>query len=1268
MRASLVPGFILDQRRSGASGGRFEAAVLFLDISGFTKLTDELRTHGVEGAEVLGQILADSFGPVADLVAAHGGIIPLYAGDALAAVFPGHADAAARALAVAQRLTILFGIDGLALNTRFGQHVIHLKVGLGLGEVEWGIPTDGVQSTFYFRGPGIDAAVAAQQHARPGYPGGLDELEELTGDMAAPPSVPTEAPDREDLVPFVGDALLDPALGAAFRPVWPVFLAFEPIETEALHAWVARGMTLAREAGLTFSQLDFGDKGGNLILFAGAPKTLERGGERVVHWLEALRQEPGPAWRAGVTHGILWTGFRGGAARLEYGVMGNAINLAARLCMLAPVGEVWVGPQAAERLRAPLQDRGVHAIKGRGELPAKALSTAPVDPLGRRQPFVGRQAELATLASELERVRAGEPRRIWVEGEGGIGKSVLVEALELQCRERGEPAFLRVTADVLRQAALQPLLALVARLLPGLDDLELSEDLQRLRSVLEWSVGNQDPDSPAGRMEPKLRAANLRRAMGLLLQAMVHAGHRVLLVEDAQWLDADSVAVLQDLGADLPMLFVATARPSESGTPWPLQEASDRVLRIEALGADAVVELVRACLGTDPDPTLTRRLLDETGGNPLFLEELAFDFQSRGLLETLDGQLTLRPGATVEVPGGLAELLVSRIDRLSADIRQVVQTAAVLGREFDVRVLSQMLLLDPTDARVHAAEEQRIWGLVSRLRYVFRHALLRDAAYSMQLRRSLRELHELAATSLKQVYAGDLRAHHAEIAHHYREAERPEQELHHLVEAARIAREDHANPDAIRYYDRAVEVCSDVETRRELLNHRAKTHVHLGNTVEAARDVEALEALVADDSAWLAYAERHRCELAMLGSRFEEMVACSDRSEDHARRAGNLQLALEAKHKGAVGLLRLGRYDEARARLDETLADARSHGLEREILYCLSTLGLIHMERNEFDVAVVKNQEILDLARPGTINAATAYVNLGLCWMNLLDYPRAMADMEQGYAILTEMGNRHGASVALNNMGAIAALSGDLPTARKHGARALALKRSMGDRRGEGFCFISLAEIDVRAGLPAEALAKSRTAFEIFESVGNLYGRMASSLQQSVILEVAYRFEDALPVLQRARALSTEVGNTKNAAQTWLAEARCHFALGRNDLAGLAVREAVSSGFDEARARALQARIDGDSAEASRAVELAKTSDERVQALGAAVELGVGDPDAFEAAFAEHDPPDLMALHGVARALGGRWTAELARVQARVLDGFQREEDRERARECRYFA
>lgn len=494
---NLIPHFIVERFAQSAMHGHFSAAAMFVDVFGFTRITEALMQHQKDGAEILTDALNRVFGPLVARVYEHGGMITTFAGDAFTAVFP-IADEAEDASDVALRLALMaFDIQDFfaqhgKLATKYGEFTLGVKVGLGLGEVAWGIVGEAGRYTYFFRGPAIDAAARAEHYAGQGdvvasasiWPhlaavtqaearAGHHILQEiapfdhdaLSPEVGAPPTL-----DRETLTPFVLDAALDMAASSAraeFRQVASVFVSFDapefPAQAEAtLNTFVSQVMSTALEYGGYFNKLDFGDKGAVMLILFGAPVGHENDVERAANFLLALREWTADAafadlrWRAGMTYGMAYAGILGGAARCEYTAIANVVNLASRMMSRAQWGQILTSEEGANLSDIDVVHIGDFEYKGfAAPRPTYQLLQRTIHTEGFfEQPLVGRGRELQRLLAAAEPLFAGQCAGLaYIYGEAGIGKSHLAYVLrqELQ-RHHGVKTFVGQTDQILRQA------------------------------------------------------------------------------------------------------------------------------------------------------------------------------------------------------------------------------------------------------------------------------------------------------------------------------------------------------------------------------------------------------------------------------------------------------------------------------------------------------------------------------------------------------------------------------------------------------------------------------------------------------------------------------------------------------------------------------------------------------------------------------------------------------------------------------------------------
>lgn len=844
--SALVPDFILRMDAEGRGSGSFAAAGLFVDIPGFTQLTETLMEHGRAGAEELVRTLRFYFDPPIAAVHGAGGFVAGFAGDSFTALFPAEAAPgeaapgermiAAYALRAALEMRRLFDAQP-ERETPFGTFPFSFRIGLSWGEVSWGIVRASPERRyFYFQGPAIEACTSVEQLADRGDIV-LDEafaqracdvpLAPIPGHaarrlVACPPPV---LPPRRLAPAPEGDGLfVDPAVASApplgeFRNVASVFAAFALVTAGAAGASRVLGRLdpgayaeltcllheLATLYGGTFTGLDAGDKGTTALVHFGAPVSHENDAERALDFALELRSRAPPqlAVRAGVTCDIRYAGFNGGTDRHDYACVGRATNLAARLMMAAPWGEIWSDEQAARSVDDHYQWSPRRARRFKGfeyALQVFALERRRVSVQRQISDLgpIGREAELSRLRAivgPLVGLGEGPPgaRLVYVEGETGLGKSYLIEHFhaELQREAPPSPGFLWLDASC-------------------------DQTIRGSLNAVEYAVRQHFQRSVW--LDLPGRGASLEeilRALGELFRAECAARPVLVHLEDAHWADEDSLAAFAHVARacrDLPLAILVSTRRRDDGSPVRLIEPGvpAEVIELGPLRVEQLAVIASAVFGGSVPGMILEILRDNAGGNPLYAQEiLSYWLADKGhTMSSITGTFT--------PPRGLMSLLTARLDRLDAGVRATVQAASVLGREFELSVLARMIGDPPVLARhLRVGVSQCIWRPVGQQRCRFTSVLLCNAAYEMQSRARLAELHRRAAEAILAVHDGDLDDHLTALARHFYRAGALEEARPYFLAAARKAEERGAREEAARLH-RAYEKISAVESAREL--------------------------------------------------------------------------------------------------------------------------------------------------------------------------------------------------------------------------------------------------------------------------------------------------------------------------------------------------------------------------------------------------------------------------------------------------------------------
>jgi class 3 adenylate cyclase/tetratricopeptide (TPR) repeat protein len=956
--------------RGEALPERTHGAALFADISGYTPLMEGLvRSLGPRrGVEELTHHLDRVYAGLIGTVHEHGGSVLGFSGDAITCWFDGDDGARATASAVAMHGTMAqFGAVPLPSG---GMVTLALKAAVASGPARRFVVGDPAHLLFdVVVGETVDRMAVAEHLARraevvvsPECYAALDDralvLEWRVAHDGSPtlrypvigglltrvpprpwPALHGDAVPDEVLRPWVLPALYtqhregrgEPA--PDLRPAVALFLRFGGIHFAGdvkagaqLDTYIRWAQGVIADYGGTLLQLTIGEKGSYLYAPFGAPVVHEDDARRAVAAALALHTPPrtlafvGPV-QIGISQGTMRAGAAGAPARRTYAVLGDEVNLAARLMQHARPGETIVGERVARAVAAAFDLEALPAIVVKGKrqpVPVARLIGARAPALGPGEyagAFVGRADELARLQGFLRPLASGRcAGRVEVYGEAGLGKSRLLAELRARLRDGPPLRWLTLAGDALLRQPLHPVraclhgyfdqvaggpeadnrgrfdavidTALAAALVR--DDPDLALELDAGRSFLGALVDLHWPRSPYERAEPHERRTGILASFGALLRAESLRQPVVLHVDDAHWLDDDSRALLGTLtgnGQAYPFAVLLASRYADDGAYPDFPVAPDTPtarVDLSVLTAESVRALAAQVLGADIGTALADFLVEKTGGNPFFVEQLAQDLRERGgLVRGADGRLMADGAVVAEVPSEIVAVLVARLDRLGPPLKALVQAAAVLGQEFDARILARLVADHPElAALLDKGTHQGLWWPVSEARYRFRHALLRDAAYDMQLSSRLRALHGRAGAAIEAAHAEALAAHVPSLVYHYARAEDRERERHFLALQGEQSYSISAFGEALACFERALALVPDGNAagRGRALRRLARTLLRLGRDDEAVEGYQ--ESLASAERAGdCGGAAETRYELGSLAYRRADYLAAADHLE-----------------------------------------------------------------------------------------------------------------------------------------------------------------------------------------------------------------------------------------------------------------------------------------------------------------------------------------------------------------------------------------------------
>jgi class 3 adenylate cyclase len=592
----------------------------------------------------------------------------------------------------------------------------------------------------------------------------------------------------------------------------------EQLGTEGWHAILDRFFSILAEGVHRFEGTINQYTGDGVMALFGAPIAHEDHAQRACYaslwlqdelqaWAREIKREHGLGvpTRLGLHSGEVVVGKIGDDLRMDYTAQGYAVGLAQRMESLAEPNTCYLSETTAKLVSGyfELEDLGTFPVKGASdpigvfELRGRGALKTRFDVSHARglSQFVGRDADMQSLESALEQAQNGNGQVVGIVAEAGTGKSRLCFEFLEGCRARGIQVLVGNGVAHGRNIPLLPILQ-AFRAYYGIterdDDRTVREKIAGRLLLLDTSFaeflpvlfeffGAPDPERPVGQIDPEAKQRQIFTVFRRVVQGAGPDEQMMALIEDLHWIDSVSETFLEQLveavsGSNF--FLLVNFRP-EYSSGW-TTKSYYRQIPLAPLGPDAVRELLDDLLGHHPSIVgLAESIHERTGGNPFFTEEVVRNLIESGHLEGLKSSYQLvTPIERLEVPSTVQALLAARIDRLGEREKEVLQTAAVIGKEFSEPILLEVTELPAEQIReaIHALKdaefvyEQALYPVVE---YAFKHPLTQEVALGSQLMDRQRSTHAAVAKAIERTNAERLECTAALLAHHWEAAGDP---------------------------------------------------------------------------------------------------------------------------------------------------------------------------------------------------------------------------------------------------------------------------------------------------------------------------------------------------------------------------------------------------------------------------------------------------------------------------------------------------------------
>ena len=1139
---NVIPRPIQELYLNGRNSVVGNGVVLHADISGFTTIAESLVVHGKKGAEILSGILNRIFSKAVDVIYRNGGIIAEFEGDAIIAVFP--PDRPEAAYHAATGLERYFEKKYL-WKSDISQWSVSVRMSLSHGQIEWGIIGKDLLA-YFIKGSALEAAAAQlSTTCKPGTIGihpsysnfvrkKCDRSPEMLTGITSIKERPLSIRIRKKVASkFVSDNILSSKLTGEFRSVIPVFINIKSCDNARFRECVSIVLSTASDYGgelngLYCSNPEYSTA---LVLF-GAPVSWENNTSRAFDFSLKLRNDLDNSIRVGISEGTVYAGITGNSRRCKYSVYGDTVNTAARLLSKAEFGEILVTEKAIQNRKQQYGFSDTEYWLPRGKTDDILIGRlSDLKNSGIRNAFqgkmLGRSSQMETLLRKIQTVEQGKFAGVaMVYGEAGMGKSrLLLEASQkfsTSCQ-----TYILKSDDILRQS-LNPFIYFLKDLFQqnetenraynraifvnrmkllieelqdtasSMDDEILLVEMERATSIIGSILGYYWEDSVYSKLAAESKFNNTALALRTLVKALSRIKPSIFIIEDLHWMDNDSKRVIKTLTRNVenyPFVILISSRYFDDGSkpPEPVDESTDTIsLDLTAIDRKAARRVIVDRLGAEPGTKLANFILTSSSGNPFYIEQFCLYMMESGLLSDKSGRYRFSSGK-YDIPSGIKSILVARMDRLPKDVREILQTASILGQEFNIDTLKLISESKNNQKLLDEGQRLRLWSRQSSSVFAFNHVLYRNTAYGMVLGKNLHRLHSKAAEVLIGINKNNPELAAGEIALHLKESLQLSRAIEWGWKALCYSMECYRNNDVLEWTDRLKDWMmsqSSPGIRNELLLDvllKKDTVLHSLGSRREQRDNIELMASICKEEYWphrTAEVIKARGTLALstgdIDSAFKLFKKGLKISNDSS------DTSMQGKLFGNIANLysMQGKNIEAKEYYDKALEVHRMQGNQRQEGVTLGNLAILLRRNGNEDEARECYEKALALHRKTGNRIGEGRILCGLG--HLEDEPEdALVYYREALKINREIGDRRNEAIILSNLGRIETMRDEFSKSAEYLDQALQIHRQIDNSDGEADTHCLFGEMFYFMRKWSEAREHFNTAIEISRKTGS---------------------------------------------------------------------------------------------------------------------------------------------------------------------------------------
>ncbi|MBU4485332.1 MAG: AAA family ATPase, partial [Candidatus Delongbacteria bacterium] len=926
--SKFIPQHFISNFKNIKKSGYFVTTgyVMFADLSGFTAMSEKLSKKGIEGSEEISKILNTIFEDMIGIILNTGGSVYKFGGDALTVFFP---EKIKPQEVLASGILLVSAMDKYSEIKSIGGKVkVEIKVGTAYGKTIIGQLGD-KDKDYFIAGDTLDAACDCEHHAGKGesiiHRSFVDKLassktkmtplKNKSGDYFLAPNKKLKLSSHndtkiiteitEELNPFTRDILLSKERAGEIekgelRNCTVLFMSFTGITYDnnfmydLLNKFVINVYNISAKYSGFVNKVDMGDKGSKIIVLFGAPIATEKNEEYAGRCaMEIIDTLPlGMKVKVGINSGNIYFGIIGSSMRLEFTVIGNAVNLSARLMTSCAENEIIISDGIKNKIE------GVNTINSRG-LKLKGIKDLflvhTIESItGKQSSYikaVGRDTEISQYKKYLKDKKI---TLINIKAEAGLGKSVLAgefarivslksDVIKSECLSyTSENPFYTIKdiiTGMIGESANSPADIKIKKIEKLLKKINEEHNIDIYLSFLGLDKGRKI------KLDESMKNVFIDITQSIFIE-LTSKKQFYIFIEDIHWIDNDSNELLKSLveiTANSQCLWHFIYRPDDKLSFFEKLLFS-KVIEPDNFSKEAAKEYIikKFHLKTLP-AKLYDNIYSKAKGNPFYMDEIIISIREKnGLLKESDGSFSIKPGyINFEIPENINEIILARIDQIDDNSKRILKIASVIGRIFQINILNQLRDLQEKATTLNLRSQLfdlslmdfTMFELNNDNEYLFKHVITRDVIYETLLFSIRRKYHAEIANIYEENAGDNIKSLYELLAFHYKLAKERSKAKEYLFLSSEKAEQNFSYPQAIKFLKDYRKFKTTNEEKAISLLREAAILKILEKRDQAIKICDKVKSMFDKKDLFYIKASVQKTSILLKSNRFEDIIA-----------------------------------------------------------------------------------------------------------------------------------------------------------------------------------------------------------------------------------------------------------------------------------------------------------------------------------------------------------------------------------------------------------